>query len=88
MVIATAELLYELAVGQDGKRVLLISHSANRWALQCLLGGARLEDLVEAPFHWQEGWEYVLPTDQPPIAESIRVKFGLPGVDRRYSGST
>jgi alpha-ribazole phosphatase/probable phosphoglycerate mutase len=42
--------------------VVLIAHSANRWALQCLLEGARLEDLVDAPFDWQEGWLYRLPT--------------------------
>ena len=42
----------------DGKRVCVISHSANRWALDALLKGERLEDLVGAPFEWQEGWEY------------------------------
>lgn len=56
------DFLRELAAGRDGRRVLLISHSANRWALDCLLGGASLEDLVDAPFDWREGWEYRLPT--------------------------
>jgi alpha-ribazole phosphatase/probable phosphoglycerate mutase len=42
--------------------VIVISHSANKWALDVLLCGARLEDLVAAPFRWQEGWRYTLPT--------------------------
>jgi broad specificity phosphatase PhoE len=44
----------------DGKRVLVIAHSAQRWALRCLLEGVPLEELVDAPFEWQEGWEYVI----------------------------
>jgi alpha-ribazole phosphatase/probable phosphoglycerate mutase len=54
--------LRELAAQWDGSRVLIISHSANKWALDCLLCGAVLEELVDAPFGWQEGWRYVLPT--------------------------
>ena len=54
--------LADLAREWDGKRVLIISHSANKWALDCLLTGGRLEDLVSAPFAWQEGWEYTLTT--------------------------
>jgi broad specificity phosphatase PhoE len=57
----TRHLLRELAATWAGQRILLISHSANRWALDCLLGGARLEDVVARPFGWQEGWEYRLP---------------------------
>ena len=55
------DFLRTIATDWGGTRVLLISHSANRWALDCLLGGASLEDLVDAPFAWQEGWEYRLP---------------------------
>jgi broad specificity phosphatase PhoE len=44
----------------DGSRVLLISHAAPRWALDHLLLGTPLEDLVLAPFEWQEGWIYRL----------------------------
>ena len=40
--------------------MLLIAHSANRWALEHLLLGTPLEDLVLAPFEWQEGWTYRL----------------------------
>lgn len=41
-----------------GGRVLLIGHSATRWALEHLLLGTPLEDLVDAPFDWQPGWSY------------------------------
>jgi broad specificity phosphatase PhoE len=46
----------------DGCRVLVIAHGAQRWALPHLLDGIPLEDLVDAPFEWQEGWEYVVPS--------------------------
>ena len=57
----TRDFLNDLFPELDGARVLLIAHSANRWALQHLLLGAPLEEVVEAPFDWQEGWEYALP---------------------------
>lgn len=44
----------------EGGRVLLIGHSATRWSLDHLLAGAPLEELVGAPFDWQEGWTYTL----------------------------
>jgi alpha-ribazole phosphatase/probable phosphoglycerate mutase len=56
-----ADFLRDLARRRDGNRVLLISHSVNKWSLDCLLGGKRLEDLVCAPFEWQDGWRYTLP---------------------------
>jgi broad specificity phosphatase PhoE len=56
----TRSLLRDLEAEWDGRRVLLIGHSANRWALDHLLLGEALEELVAAPFDWREGWEYVL----------------------------
>ena len=53
--------LRDLAREWDGSTVLIIAHSANKWALDCLLNGASLKDLVDAPFAWQEGWRYELP---------------------------
>jgi broad specificity phosphatase PhoE len=50
--------LDDMAAEFDGRRVLLIAHSAQRWGLQHLLEGVPLEELVDAPFEWQEGWEY------------------------------
>jgi alpha-ribazole phosphatase/probable phosphoglycerate mutase len=58
----TREFLRDLAAGWDGTRVVLIAHSANRWALQHLLAGTALAELVEAPFAWQPGWNFRLPT--------------------------
>lgn len=59
----TRSLLRDLAAGWDGRRVVLIAHSANRYALDHLLRGEPLEDLVTAPFDWQEGWYYRLPAN-------------------------
>jgi broad specificity phosphatase PhoE len=56
-----AGFLEELARDWDGARVLLIGHTATRWALDQLLAGADLAVLVAAPFGWQEGWSYTLP---------------------------
>ena len=58
----TGSFLHDLQRGWNGCRVLLIAHSANRWALQVLLDGERLEDLVDAPFNWQPGWFFTLPS--------------------------
>jgi broad specificity phosphatase PhoE len=52
--------LYDLAHAWDGRRVLVIGHSATRWALDHLLTGVPLAELVEAPFAWREGWEYAV----------------------------
>jgi broad specificity phosphatase PhoE len=55
--------LDDLRSRHDGQRVVAISHSANRWALQHLLEGTPLEELVAAPFDWQPGWLFTLETD-------------------------
>ena len=62
VVAATADFLRDLAAHWDGSRVLIVAHSANQWALDVLLAGAALEELVKAPFAWQAGWHYTLPT--------------------------
>lgn len=51
-------LLDELLVERAGQRILLIGHTATRWALDHLLAGEPLERLVVEPFAWREGWEY------------------------------
>jgi len=53
--------LRELTEAHPGGKVLLIGHSATRWALEVLLAGKALETLVDAPFNWQPGWHYRLP---------------------------
>ncbi len=52
--------LDDLPSEHDGERVLAIGHAATRWALDHLVNGVPLEELVGAPFAWQPGWEYVL----------------------------
>ncbi|MER5501922.1 histidine phosphatase family protein [Streptomyces sp. NPDC002561] len=62
---ATEDFLSDLATRWDGSRILLIAHSANRWALDCLLTGADLDGLVQAPARWQPGREYTVPPTGP-----------------------
>jgi alpha-ribazole phosphatase/probable phosphoglycerate mutase len=54
----TAAFLADLVRDWDGRRVVVIAHSANRWALEVLVQGRRLEELVGAPFEWHPGWLY------------------------------
>jgi 2,3-bisphosphoglycerate-dependent phosphoglycerate mutase len=55
-----AELLRELPDDHAGQRLVLIGHVATRWALDHVVHGTQLEDLVDEPFAWREGWEYNL----------------------------
>jgi broad specificity phosphatase PhoE len=61
VVARVAGFLEELARDRDGARVLVIGHTATRWALDHLLAGADLAELVVAPFGWRKGWTYELP---------------------------
>ena len=54
------DFLDDLPPELDGARILVIAHAAPRWALDHLLNGRPLAEVVGAPFEWQEGWEYVL----------------------------
>jgi broad specificity phosphatase PhoE len=53
-----ASFLEDVRDGCAGERILLIGHTATRWALDHLLDGRPLERVVTAPFDWHEGWEY------------------------------
>ena len=57
VVVRVREFLDDLAP-YEGRRVLVVGHSATRWALDHLLEGRALEDIVDAPFAWQPGWHY------------------------------
>jgi broad specificity phosphatase PhoE len=59
-----ASFLADLERWFDGGRVLIISHAAPHWAIQNLLLGRPLEELVVTPFEWQEGWLYRLDPGQ------------------------
>jgi alpha-ribazole phosphatase/probable phosphoglycerate mutase len=63
VVLQTRDFLIEAARDWQGETILLIAHSANKWALDNLLNGVALDELVAAPFGWQEGWHYTLPAD-------------------------
>jgi broad specificity phosphatase PhoE len=56
-----AAFLREVTRDWSGRRLLVIGHSATRWALDTLINRRRLEDLVDAPFNWRTGWEYTIP---------------------------
>lgn len=62
----TGQVLADIAARFDGQRVLVVGHSAQRFALDHLLKGEPLEALIEADFAWREGWEYRLPTGWRP----------------------
>ncbi|MEE6259094.1 histidine phosphatase family protein [Plantactinospora sonchi] len=59
----TIGFLRDLSAAWNGARVLVVAHSANRWALEHLLNGADLADLLRSPDEWQPGWSYRLPSD-------------------------
>jgi broad specificity phosphatase PhoE len=59
----TRSFLGDVAVEHGSGRIVVIVHSATRWALDHLLKGMPLEVLVVAPFEWQEGWLYELTGD-------------------------
>lgn len=54
-------LLPDLALRWQGQRVVVIGHAATRMAFAHFLGGRPLEELLQAQFIWQPGWEYTLP---------------------------
>ncbi len=54
--------LHDLAAHWNGSGPVIRVHSANVWILEYFRDGTALEDLVDAPFGWQEGWLYVLTT--------------------------
>ena len=45
------------------RRIAVIGHSATKWALDHILEGIPLEELVEGSFRWQPGWLYTLAID-------------------------
>lgn len=52
--------LEQLRGGRDGERVLVIGHSATRFALDVVADGRQLEEVTAEPFAWQPGWAYRL----------------------------
>jgi alpha-ribazole phosphatase/probable phosphoglycerate mutase len=55
--------LQDLPARYPERRVCVIGHSATKWALDHLLEGTPLDELVEGSFRWQPGWLYTLAID-------------------------
>jgi len=56
-----ARFLADLPTRWAGRRVLLIGHLATYRALEQVIHGRSVRDLVGSTFEWREGWEYQLP---------------------------
>ncbi|WP_155373300.1 histidine phosphatase family protein [Catellatospora vulcania] len=52
--------LDDLPTRWSGQRVLVIGHVATGWAFDERLNGVPLDDQIDRPFAWREGWEYRL----------------------------
>jgi broad specificity phosphatase PhoE len=63
-----ASFLDDLRTDCPGERVLLIGHTATRWALDHVLDGRPLVQAVTEPFDWREGWEYVVDRSTSTVA--------------------
>ncbi len=46
--------------GWTVRRTTTVGHVATCWALDHVIAGVPLEDLVAAEFGWRPGWEYRL----------------------------
>jgi len=62
VVVRVQSFLHDLAPRFENTRVVVIGHSATRFALDHLLEGVPLAELVDGPFRWQKGWLYSLVT--------------------------
>ncbi len=62
-----ASFLEDVRTDRPGGRILLIGHTATRWALDHLLDGRPLDEVVTEPFDWREGWEYLLDLERAAI---------------------
>jgi broad specificity phosphatase PhoE len=67
----TRDFLGDVTARHDGERIVVIAHSANRWALDHLVHGTLLEELVAAPFLWRDGWLYVVSANASSSASDI-----------------
>lgn len=52
--------LDDLLKNYDGKRVMIIGHRATQYALEHLIKGIPLSEVIPAPWKWQPGWSYEL----------------------------
>ncbi|MBI5467179.1 MAG: histidine phosphatase family protein, partial [Candidatus Kerfeldbacteria bacterium] len=52
--------LAEVQNERDGQRIMIIGHRATQYALEHLLLGKPLSQVIPAPWKWQPGWTYTL----------------------------
>jgi len=55
--------LHDVSFRYANERIVVVGHSATKWALDHLLEGTPLDELVEGSFRWQPGWLYTLVVD-------------------------
>lgn len=60
VVVRMADFLEDISARLTDRRVMVVGHTATRWALDHLLNGAELAGAVTSPFEWREGWRYFL----------------------------
>jgi broad specificity phosphatase PhoE len=53
----------DLAPRFADRRIVVVGHQGTKIALDHVLEGTSLADLVSAPFRWQPGWTYALAVD-------------------------
>jgi broad specificity phosphatase PhoE len=56
--------LDELDAADEGRLLLVVGHRATFYALEHVLRGRPLAEVVSAPWAWQPGWTYELPPRQ------------------------
>jgi broad specificity phosphatase PhoE len=44
----------------SGEHIVVIGHSATRWALDLIVNGIPVETSAASPFAWRPGWKYVI----------------------------
>lgn len=55
--------LHDLPARFADRRIMVVGHPETKWALDHVLEGTPLPELVELSFHWQPGWLYTLLVD-------------------------
>jgi broad specificity phosphatase PhoE len=55
--------LHDLPPRFEARRLVVVGHTATKWALDHLVEGIPLKELVGGSFHWQPGWRYSLEID-------------------------
>ena len=55
--------IHDLPARYAERRIAVIGHSATKWALDHILEGTPLDEVVEGSFRWQPGWLYTLAID-------------------------